>query len=103
MLERLTATAAHRTGRMLVLPLHSSVSPQEQRRIFDRPPPGARKVGALGRAGGAPMPAGAFARCGVMRGARTAAPDQMHLSSGVLTQSRQHPPVHGNIPGQGTA
>jgi hypothetical protein len=53
MLERLTATAAHRTGRMLVLPLHSSVSPQEQRRIFDRPPPGARKVGALGRAGGA--------------------------------------------------
>ncbi|KAK9832693.1 hypothetical protein WJX81_000845 [Elliptochloris bilobata] len=43
-LERLTATAAHRTGRMQVLPLHSSVSPQEQRRIFLRPPPGVRKV-----------------------------------------------------------
>lgn len=44
MLERLTAMAAHRTGRMQVLPLHSSVSPQEQRRIFLRPPSGVRKA-----------------------------------------------------------
>ena len=27
-----------------VLPLHSSVSPQEQRRVFERPPGGTRKV-----------------------------------------------------------
>ena len=33
------------TGVLLqVLPLHSSVSPQEQRRVFERPPGDARKV-----------------------------------------------------------
>ncbi len=44
MYERLTASRAHREGGLLVLPLHSSVSPQEQRRVFERPPHRARKI-----------------------------------------------------------
>ncbi|CAK0787622.1 hypothetical protein CVIRNUC_010844 [Coccomyxa viridis] len=42
--ERLTASRNHREGRLQVLPLHSSVSPQEQRRVFERPLEGTRKV-----------------------------------------------------------
>ena len=42
--DRLTETRAGREGTLRVLPLHSSVSPAEQRRVFERPPPGARKA-----------------------------------------------------------
>lgn len=42
--DRLTATKAFRDGKQWVLPLHSSVSPAEQRRAFQRPPPGVRKM-----------------------------------------------------------
>ena len=31
-------------SRLRVLPLHSSLAPADQRRVFDRPPPGSRKV-----------------------------------------------------------
>lgn len=33
-----------RTSRYLLLPLHSMVAPQEQRKVFARPPPGVRKI-----------------------------------------------------------
>ena len=42
--DRLTETRAGREGTLRVLPLHSSVSPAEQRRVFERPAPGARKA-----------------------------------------------------------
>jgi len=42
--DQLTAHAAYREGRQWVIPLHSSVSPQEQRKAFEVPPPGIRKV-----------------------------------------------------------
>lgn len=42
--ERLTATAAHRKGTHLVIPLHSNVAPAEQRAAFQRPWPGVRKI-----------------------------------------------------------
>ncbi len=42
--DRLTASRAHREGTLLVLPLHSSISPGEQRRVFERPPAHVRKV-----------------------------------------------------------
>jgi len=42
--DQLTAHAAYREGRQWVLPLHSSVSPQEQRKAFEVPPPGIRKI-----------------------------------------------------------
>ncbi len=107
MLERLTATAAHRTGRMLVLPLHSSVSPQEQRRIFDRPPPGARKVGALGL-GGALTPAGGSAWCNVvgsmgLPGARRARRHQVKISKSGRADTESTATTRGNVPGQGMA
>ena len=44
MYERLSAHRAYREGRRWVLPLHSSVSPQEQRKTFEVPPPGVRKI-----------------------------------------------------------
>ena len=44
MYERLSAHRAYREGRQWVLPLHSSVSPQEQRKAFEVPPPGVRKI-----------------------------------------------------------
>ena len=44
MLDRLSATArARRAGRWLV-PLHSSISPGEQRQAFQIPPSGTRKI-----------------------------------------------------------
>ena len=42
--ERLEANPAFGGGRYLVLPLHSMVPPQDQRRAFVRPPRGVRKV-----------------------------------------------------------
>lgn len=44
MYDRLTESRGAREGELLVLPLHSSVSPAEQRRVFERPPRGTRKV-----------------------------------------------------------
>ena len=41
--SRLSASEASRRGKRWVLPLHSSVSPADQRRAFQRPPPGVRK------------------------------------------------------------
>jgi len=42
--ERLSGARAARSGRHMLVPLHSSVSPQEQRRAFASPPPGGRKI-----------------------------------------------------------
>ena len=41
--SRLSASEAARRGKRWVLPLHSSVSPADQRRAFQRPPRGVRK------------------------------------------------------------
>ena len=42
--ERLSQTAAHRTGKHWIIPLHSSVQPAEQRQAFKKPPEGVRKI-----------------------------------------------------------
>ena len=42
--DRLAALPDAREGHLRVLPLHSSVSAADQRRVFDRPPPGVRKI-----------------------------------------------------------
>lgn len=42
--DRLTCQRAFREGHLLVLPLHSSVAAHEQRRAFDVPPAGVRKI-----------------------------------------------------------
>ena len=42
--ERLSSTAKYRQGQHWVIPLHSSVSPGDQRQAFKRPPDGVRKI-----------------------------------------------------------
>ena len=42
--ERLSSTAQYRQGKHWVIPLHSSVSPADQRQAFKRPPAGVRKT-----------------------------------------------------------
>ena len=42
-LHNMTSDRAN-ASRLRVLPLHSSLAPADQRRVFDRPPPGSRKV-----------------------------------------------------------
>ncbi|KAK9819858.1 hypothetical protein WJX72_003380 [[Myrmecia] bisecta] len=42
--ERLMSSAAYRNGKQWVIPLHSSVSPAEQRQAFRRPSAGIRKI-----------------------------------------------------------
>lgn len=42
--ERLSSTAKYRQGHHWVIPLHSSVSPGDQRQAFKRPPEGVRKI-----------------------------------------------------------
>ncbi|DBA76164.1 TPA: hypothetical protein ACH3X1_009895 [Trebouxia sp. C0004] len=42
--ERLSSTAKYRQGQHWVIPLHSSVSPGDQRQAFKRPPEGVRKI-----------------------------------------------------------
>ena len=42
--ERLSSTAKYRQGQHWVIPLHSSVSPGDQRQAFKRPPSGVRKI-----------------------------------------------------------
>jgi len=42
--ERLSSTAKYRQGQHWVIPLHSSVSPADQRQAFKRPPEGVRKI-----------------------------------------------------------
>ncbi|KAL3158036.1 hypothetical protein ABBQ32_011644 [Trebouxia sp. C0010 RCD-2024] len=42
--ERLSSTAKYRQGRHWVIPLHSSVSPGDQRQAFKHPPSGVRKI-----------------------------------------------------------
>lgn len=42
--ERLSSTAKYRQGQQWVIPLHSSVSPGDQRQAFKRPPDGVRKI-----------------------------------------------------------
>lgn len=42
--ERLSSTAKYRQGKQWVIPLHSSVSPGDQRQAFKRPPEGVRKI-----------------------------------------------------------
>ena len=42
--ERLVGSSRFRPATHWVLPLHSSVSPAEQRQAFVRPPPGVRKI-----------------------------------------------------------
>lgn len=42
--ERLSSTAKYRQGQHWVVPLHSSVSPGDQRQAFKRPPSGVRKI-----------------------------------------------------------
>lgn len=42
--DRLSSTAKYRQGQHWVIPLHSSVSPADQRQAFKRPPEGVRKI-----------------------------------------------------------
>lgn len=42
--ERLSSTAKYRQGQHWVIPLHSSVSPGDQRQAFKTPPRGVRKI-----------------------------------------------------------
>ena len=44
MLDRLSATVGSRTARRWLIPLHSSISPAEQRQAFSIPPAGTRKI-----------------------------------------------------------
>lgn len=43
-LERLAASAHFSRGRHRLLPLHSAISPQQQRAAFEVPPKGVRKI-----------------------------------------------------------
>ncbi len=44
LLERLSSSRRFARGSHWLLPLHSTISPQEQRRAFEVPPPGVRKI-----------------------------------------------------------